>query len=124
MAEKNNNNRGRSNELRNLLTTDCGFAPPNPLREDRINEGSAIILVYNNGTYDVICSYYNETCRKNCQILRTIVNSNQNKDIPNSPPLKDIIPKDSIDFVVDFESDDDKGDNFDEEPDFDDDEEL
>lgn len=113
MAKKKSDESKR--EVIEVIPVGCGFATPSPFHPDGLNDGTAVVMVWNDGKYDIICSYYNESCREDCQILKTIINSKQNEDIE---PYE--LDEDSIE--VSFESDAGLFEELsDEDPDFDED---
>lgn len=84
-----------------VIPTGCGFAPEAPQTE-MDNDGNAILIVRTDGSYDVICSYYNGPCRHSCQIMKTIMNSEQNQALEDYNMEEEI--EDSLDD--DFGEDD------------------
>lgn len=110
-----------SKKVIEVIPMGCGFAGPSPFHPEGINEGTALVTVWDDGSYDVLCSYYNETCRQDCQILKTIRNGQQNEEIePYEFDEDNIIVK----FEEDEELTDELNDKLDEDEDEDEDDEL
>jgi len=84
------------NSIFEVITTGCGFAPTLPHTEFE-NEGNAIIIIKADGSYDVICSYYNGPCRHNCQILKTVIGGEQNLSLEDYNIEEEIFGDDDTD---------------------------
>jgi len=87
-----------------VVSIDCGFSPINPQADDGSNEGGAVLIIKADGSYDLICSYFNDSCRNECKIMKVLKDDTQNFSITDSV---DFLRRDEDNGLDDDDMDDD-----------------